>query len=817
MLLAVLLLPLCYFALLALTFELFTRSGNAFSRRDGYLFAAVSWAAVLVVITEGLSLFQSIAPVALSLSWLVFLLLSLGLYFYLHWRRTGVYFSSVFSSVKNILKCKIPPLSWLPFTMVGIIFFQAFTLAMVAYRYPPNNVDSMTYHLARVMHWQQQQSVIDFATNIDRQIQLEPFAEFVLLHLQVLFGGDKLANLVQWFAMLLSLAGISDIARKLGAGGLTQLTAALLTISIPMGILQSTSTQNDYVVAAWLVCFISFGLSWTTETKNKRLWAVGAGLALGLALLTKATAYLYALPFVLLFGILIVLKLHWRGIVSGTAVGVLALLLNLGHFTRNTMLYGSPLGPTGDYANQLFTPQALMSNLIRNITLQFLPGEGGSFLTTINRYLQSWLRLLHEFTGLSVTDPRTTWDQANVFLLKASYTENGTSSSIHTLLIMLTLLICVIRPSRTNRLTKFYMLALTVGFVGFSFYLMWESAGSRLQLPLLVLWSAAIAIVLFPANTPRLLFLIPVAIALFSLIWTFDNKMRPITSEAPYSTLTSATTRADLYPTFPLSTTDYRKMTDLILNSGCSKIGLSIGENTSEYPLWVRLQENHFQGIISHINVNNPSRIYSLPNFQPCAVIAETNRLPLRPTPCNSLDFQSCAVPLKDINTDYEKHFFAEKIGDSFYVYLDLKYAVRPTEVSAGFVMPISLSVSLGPGWYSFEPNQNSRWMQTPSLMWVYSEHATTARLSLTPSDMKPNGPNPGPNQGSGNLKITVNDLPITTLAVQTDHLSETEIPLKQGFNTVQLELSTGNFTPGPADKRLLSIAFRSIQLSVTP
>ncbi len=76
----------------------------------------------------------------------------------------------------------------------------------------------MSYHLARVAHWGQNHTVAFYPTHIVRQLYQPPWAEYAMLHLYILAGGDRLANLVQWVAMAVSLVGVSVIARQLGAG-----------------------------------------------------------------------------------------------------------------------------------------------------------------------------------------------------------------------------------------------------------------------------------------------------------------------------------------------------------------------------------------------------------------------------------------------------------------------------------------------------------------------------------------------------------------------------------------------------------------------
>ena len=131
----------------------------------------------------------------------------------------------------------------------------------------PNNADSMTYHMVRVVHWMQEASVDDFPTHFPPQVYPPPFAEFCILHLQILSGGDRLANLVQWAAMVGSLAGVSYLAGLLGVGLRGQVLAAIVAFSIPMGILQASSTQNNHVVALWFVGLTVWGVeAWRPRT-----------------------------------------------------------------------------------------------------------------------------------------------------------------------------------------------------------------------------------------------------------------------------------------------------------------------------------------------------------------------------------------------------------------------------------------------------------------------------------------------------------------------------------------------------------------------
>ena len=124
---------------------------------------------------------------------------------------------------------------------------------VIAVLAPPNNWDSMTYHMPRVAHWSQNGSVAHYPTHILRQLWLGPWAEFAIMHLYLLTGGDRLANLVQWLAFAGCAVGAAVVAGELGGGRRARGLAAVACATLPMAIAQASSTQNDLVASFWLL------------------------------------------------------------------------------------------------------------------------------------------------------------------------------------------------------------------------------------------------------------------------------------------------------------------------------------------------------------------------------------------------------------------------------------------------------------------------------------------------------------------------------------------------------------------------------------
>lgn len=267
------------------------------SWRRGFISAIVAWGVFLTVVTEILSWLNLLNFSLLLLSWLSFSLF-LG----------SVYFKQQQASKQKLLS--LPKLRSITnvFSVFSIgliisIFIITLIVGLIAIVAPPNTWDSMTYHMSRVVHWIQNGNVAHYPTYNLPQLFHPPFAEFAIMHLQILSGSDRFANLVQWFSSIGSIIGVSLIAKELNTDVRGQVFAAVFCATIPMGILQASSTQNDYAVGFWLVCLAYFVLlSVKYENQPSLYFLIGASL--GLAILTKSSGYLYAFPFMVWFSLI---------------------------------------------------------------------------------------------------------------------------------------------------------------------------------------------------------------------------------------------------------------------------------------------------------------------------------------------------------------------------------------------------------------------------------------------------------------------------------------------------------------------------------
>src|SRR5919201_1454741 len=147
--------------------------------------------------------------------------------------------------------------------VVGLtMLFQLF-LVVVA---PPDNWDSMTYHLARAAAWYQHHSVgYLHDANTERLNVFPPNAEIGTLYTFAFVHGDRLAALPQLVAELAALAGCYAISRRLGFSRSSSAFATLRRRQIAQLVAFAT---------AGALCFGSFGYA---ENLVHRHSLLGAG------------------------------------------------------------------------------------------------------------------------------------------------------------------------------------------------------------------------------------------------------------------------------------------------------------------------------------------------------------------------------------------------------------------------------------------------------------------------------------------------------------------------------------------------------------
>jgi len=587
--------------LIFITRDLLTKANIYRNLIQATLLAVVIWGLWLVIFTETLSLIHQITFYYVLSGWVIMTAMLAGYAYFLPRPQLNLRWPAWVLPLNNRV------LAHLQATLIFIMLMSG-VIALIS---PPNNWDSMTYHLTRVMHWLQNHTLQPYTTHELRQLYQNPFAEMVILHLILLKGDDQFVNLVQWFSMVGSLFGTYWIAQQLHANFTTATLASLITSTIPMGILQSVTTQNDYLFSFWFVCFVSFILA--TQDNPHWLNKLGVAGSLALAILTKGTSYILIFPFLIWLIILLFKRNTSKAIRTVIFIGLVVLTINLGHYQRNLAVFNSPIKPAAnpyshdEYSNEEMSPTLLISNIVRNLSLHLsTPSQ------TINGFLQDSVKSFHNLLQVDINDPKTTWVATPFTIAKFNIFEDASGNLVHLILIGFTWL-WVIRQRNSTHLI--YMACISSSFLLFAFVLKWQLWHSRLHLPLFVVSTPLMALWLAEIQAKKLQNFIIILLVTQALPFLLINPSHPVVTTR---NIFNQPRLGQYFIPRPMLEKSYLEIAQA--TQSCSQIGLVAPYDTWEYPFWLLLPKTadfHLEAI----DVNNMTQILTDSSFEPCAII----------------------------------------------------------------------------------------------------------------------------------------------------------------------------------------------------
>ncbi len=511
-----------------------------------------------------------------------------------------------------------------------------FALAIVS---APTAGDAQSYHMARVAHWIQNRSVNFYPTNIDRQLWSNPWAEYVILQLQLLSGGDRLANLVQWTAFAGSIGVVTRIAANLGCKREAQLFAGLFAATIPMAIAQSAGAQTDLVASFWLLVFVLATLEYPSAAQGHfPISGAILGASLGLAILTKGTNYLYTLPFLAWW----LAREHvGRTRTNGWTFALMAataLAINSPHYYRNLKLYNWPLGPSGSEGlmNGTFGPRVVLSNLVRNAALHLGTPEDTRLPMSVqfNASATRGVVALHRWIGMDVNDPRTTWRNYKFRVPFQTRSELDTGNPIHAVLILFSFGLILFRARRTADRATRYAFCLACQILLFCLVLRWQPFNSRLQLTAFLAAAPLVAYCLQLVTRQAVAVFIATFLAFRAVPSLVKNPARPLVGTGAIQRLTR---EERFFTEEPQIEAPYTGAAEFIAKSGCRDIALKTGWSEWEYAFWAVAKPRLGQFRLTHTGIMNLSASLTDPapagGRAPCALLTLNENRPAEKVP----------------------------------------------------------------------------------------------------------------------------------------------------------------------------------------
>lgn len=436
---------------------------------------------LVVLVTEGLGAARALASIPLALTWV-----GIGLATYLLRSRWWPLAAPVSGGSPASLAA---PVLWLA---VGVFLALTFITGFFG---APNAWDGLTYHLPRVERWVEQQHLGFWPTSVDRQLWMPPFGGYAILQFRLLTGGDRLAFLPSWLAYLGCILLSAHVCRQLGGFRGQAALAALVMATMPVAVLHASSVQTDLLTAFWVLCAASLVLGVWSAPEVARDWRHALWLAavVALALLTKATAALALVPWLLLYAWALVRHGGTRALLRPLLIGLLAVLLVNGpHFARNLAVFGDPLGdPVARQFLRLepWSPGGAVTNLIANLSLHL----GSPWAAWNAWWTEGFLRFFERPLG---ADPVMLFPYFGGFRVQAYSThESLAGNPMHLVLgLILAGTLAWLGRGRRGSVLLLWVIAGIAAVVLHGGVIRWQPYGARLQLASLVWLAPAVGL-----------------------------------------------------------------------------------------------------------------------------------------------------------------------------------------------------------------------------------------------------------------------------------------------------------------------------------
>ena len=555
----------------------------------------------IVFITEMLSLFKSFNLISVASSWAAFSLIVI-LFLLKEKNKTFATLKHIKDKTFNYYKS----LSFPGKTLLFFIIVALLSLLLQGLIYPPNNWDSLTYHMSRIMHWLSNESVSHFPTYVLRDLYQPPFAEYFIMNINLLNGNDYFSNSVQLLFLTFSIIGIWSILDYFNCSRFHKLIAAFLLITIPSVELQATNTKNDIICGFFIIVALYYCIKTYYEINIKNF--IYLGLSIGLAIFTKGTAYLFLASFLVFWAIFLVHKLiktkNLKIITNGVLLLFVVLIVNIGHFSRNYMVNKNILTvdniESKAFTNENRSTSQFASNLLKNLGLQI----GFPF----QKKYDPWIREIHKKYNVNIDSPDSNWFQNKYQGTKEFEThEDYMPNTIHFFLILFCALIIlstgILNPKKYVKELLLLTIAL-LQLVFFVFYLKWQPWHTRLHIPIFMVSTLLVVVVLKQFRWFSIVLYACLPMLIYGFYFNFIyNNLRPIKTNLLYTkNIHIKDSRFKKYFSNQLYLFDeYKTVQDLIYKKSPKKVGLIISD--WEYPLF---SDFYYEKInILCINVEN--------------------------------------------------------------------------------------------------------------------------------------------------------------------------------------------------------------------
>jgi hypothetical protein len=615
---------ICYLAL-------YKNAGQSFRR--SLLVSSLIVFCFLAGITEILGAFNLLTGLSVIASWAVFDVALLLTYLNAQ-KKHQVSLHQIHKSWLSGARTFVRQTGVLTTTLLCILLSITLAVAIVA---TPNNLDSLSYHLSRLGYWIQNRNVSHYATHIERSVSFSPFSEYVHLHTFLLAGSERYFQLLQWFSLVGILAIISLLTTLWNATRASARIALIFAATLPIAVLESMTTQNDLVVAFFIMATAFYCFDFIKTQNQVSLISIAPAVALGM--MTKGTFAFYVLPFglSLLFFMMFRPALYKALVRLACITALLVALFNVPFWYRTNQVFGSPIGQIseGNKAH-IKNPADFLSSVSKHVFLHL------GFVSPGNQYnhlLEEKLLGFHEVLGTPLRKPG---DGMEFKMNKLNFNEDFAHNFLAIWLVLIS--IPIVFFARLPRSAKIYGVLTLLSFLIFCFFIAYQTYGSRLHIAFFMLYSPVIGLAYGAVLSnffARMLIIflwlgaLPFALLssshpLLSTRWFFEKIFPPINQTFHLNIhvegLQNLKQGSVLFssPEQMIWGDDWQETKTLVEEVEAlqpQNIGFDLEEHSFDFAYQYSLRKPGRR--FEHVAVRNPSRILEKASFVPDLIIAE--------------------------------------------------------------------------------------------------------------------------------------------------------------------------------------------------
>ncbi len=500
---------------------------------------------------EILSLNNALTKTNIGLGWLMVFIAAL-----IYFIKSKGSLEAILNAFKfNPLNPSSPKVSFSSSVLITVLVLVVLPLLLLSVFVPPNNWDSMAYHMPRVLHWIQDKNIYPYPTNIYRQVLTSPLSEYVILNLQILSGTDSFANLVQFFSFVGVLCEVSLLFKLVGINHKGQLFALLMVASLPMIVFQATTTQTDLLATFFFISFVYFtvaivkekekekekGNENMIEKKNFFSNTIFLALSLTLGILTKYNVAIFAFPIALYLFIFLCQKINTNlntkqysiQVLYFVGISLLIALIVLAPFLSHNMHYFGSITGQGVFDNNAsivsdkLSIKYMLSNNIKQLA-DFISIP----LDPFNKLIHAGVSGFHKILGVSENDPGNNW-AGEAFTINNHLNEDTAGSLFHFGFMLVALMLLF-----KAKITKKYLFGIFYFIFSFSLFSLlfrYSAFNFRLLLPLVTLLIVCCAYIIFKhLENTKWIQLAMISMFFVALLPVYFNRAKPIIADPFY-------------------------------------------------------------------------------------------------------------------------------------------------------------------------------------------------------------------------------------------------------------------------------------------